>query len=122
MQPFVEVFALTMLPSALLCGNYLINSNQHKVQPMMKSATRMMVAAAAASLAFAPIAAQAGTRAGDSGAVFAASSAPGMGRSADGESLDSGTSIILALLAAGLVIAGIVAAADSNDNGQSPGT
>lgn len=89
---------------------------------MIKTATRMMFAAAAAGMVFAPIAAQAGTRAGDSGAVYSASAAPGMGRAADGESLSSGTSIILALLAAGLVISGIVFATDSDDDGQSPGT
>jgi len=89
---------------------------------MIKTATRMMIAAAAASMAFAPIAAQAGTRAGDAGAVYSAASAPGMGRSADGEALDGGSSIILALLAAGLIISGIIFAIDSNDQGQSPGT
>ena len=90
---------------------------------MTKIVSRMMFAAAAASMAFAPIAAQAGTRASDSGAVYSASSsAPGMGREEDGESIRSGLSLVLALLAAGLIIAGIIFATQTDDEGQSPGT
>lgn len=88
---------------------------------MMKTANRMLLAAAAASMAFMPIAAQANTRAGDGGSVYNVS-APGLGRSADGESVEGGTAIILALLAAGLIIGGIIFATDSEDEGQSPGT
>jgi hypothetical protein len=90
---------------------------------MIKTVSRVMFAAAAASMAFAPIAAQAGTRAGDSGAVYSASSSvPGMGREDNGESLKSGLSIVLALIASGLIITGIVFASQSDDDGQSPGT
>ena len=89
---------------------------------MIKTVSRMMFAAAAASMAFAPIAAQAGTRASDSGAVYSTSSSlPGMGREEDGESIKSGLSIILALLAAGLIVTGIVFATDDDGEGQSPG-
>ena len=88
---------------------------------MMKTINRTIVAAAAASLAFLPIAAQANTRAGDSGSVYSAS-APGLGRSSVGESVDGGTSVILALAAAALIIGGIILATQSNDEGQSPGT
>jgi hypothetical protein len=90
---------------------------------MIKTVSRMMMTAAAASLAIAPIAVQAGTRASDSGSVYSvASSAPGIGRADEGESAVSGIAVILALLAAGLIGAGIYFATDSDDDGQSPGT
>lgn len=88
---------------------------------MFKIATRMMMTAAAASMALAPIAAQAGTRAGDSDAVYSVST-PGLGRAAEGEQAASGFSILLAIFAVGAVAAGIFFAADSEDEGQSPGT
>lgn len=90
---------------------------------MIKFASRVMMAAAAATMAMAPSAAQANTRAGDSGAVYSTSAAqPGLGRSAEGENLKGGLSIILALLASAAIIGGIILASDSDDNGQSPGT
>jgi hypothetical protein len=88
---------------------------------MTKFATRMMMTAAAATMAFAPIAAQAGTRASDNAAVYSVS-APGVGRDDEGESIRKGFPIVLAFLAAGLFFAGIYFAADSEDDGQSPGT
>lgn len=89
---------------------------------MIKMFSRIVLAAAAASMAMTPIAAQAGTRAGDSTAVYSAAAAPGIGRSAEGESLAGGSDIIIALLAAAAIIAGLVLSSDSEDNGQSPGT
>lgn len=89
---------------------------------MIKTASRIVFAAAAASMAMTPIAAQAGTRAGDTTAVYSAAAVPGIGRSAEGESLAGGSDIIIALLAAAAIIAGLVLASDSDDNGQSPGT
>lgn len=88
---------------------------------MMKLASRLAMTVAAAGLAFAPIAAQANTRAGDSGAVYSASavSQPGLGRDADGETL-KGTSGILLILFAAAAIAGIIIIIDDEDN-QSPG-
>lgn len=90
---------------------------------MTKFATRMMMTAAAATMAFAPIAAQAGTRASDSGAVYSVS-APGVGREDDGEKL-AGISIILVLFTITASLAGIGFATgvigNNNDNGQSPG-
>jgi len=86
----------------------------------MKTLSRIMLAAAASSLAIAPVAAQAGTRASE-GASFSAVSAPGLGRTAKGESVKEASTILLALLASGLLIAGIISATSSNDNGQSPG-
>jgi hypothetical protein len=88
----------------------------------MKTVSRIIFAAAASSLAIAPIAAQAGTRASDSGSVYSVS-APGAGRAAKGESIeDDGGTIILALLAGAAIITGIVFATQSDDEGQSPGT
>ena len=83
--------------------------------------SRLMLAAGAASLAIAPIAAQAATRAGDSGAMFSLSG-PGAGRTAAGERDGEESSIILAVAAGGAIIAGIVIAARNKDKGQSPGT
>ncbi|WP_143736929.1 hypothetical protein [Erythrobacter tepidarius] len=73
-------------------------------------------------MAVMPIAAQANTRAGDSGAVYSVSAAPGLGRAVEGESAKSGFSIILGLLATAAIIGGIILASSSDDNGQSPGT
>ena len=91
---------------------------------MIKTMSRLMVTAAAASMAFAPIAAQANTRAGDNAPVYTAETTaqPGMAREAEGESLRGTPGIIIALFAAAAAIAGIVAVADNDDNGQSPGT
>jgi hypothetical protein len=89
---------------------------------IMKTLSRMMLAAAASSLAIAPVAAQAGTRASEGSSLYSAS-APGKGRAAKGESAVSGSTLLLALLAAGLIAVAIGAAATgSDDNGQSPGT
>lgn len=87
---------------------------------MMITVSRLMLAAAATSLAFAPVAVQAGTRAGDNGSVYSANA--GLGRSADGESVASGAAFILALFASAAIISGIVFATDEDDTGQSPGT
>ena len=88
---------------------------------MMKTMSRLMVTAAAASMAFAPIAAQANTRAGDNAPVYTSEAAqPGMARDAEGEEM-RGRSTILLLLAAAAAIAGIVIAADNEDDDQSPG-
>lgn len=88
---------------------------------MMKTANRLFLAAAAASVAVLPIAAQANTRAGDSGSVYSVS-APGLGRSAQGESLESTEGVIIGILAAAAIVGGIVLASESEDDGQSPGT
>lgn len=86
----------------------------------MKNLSRIMLVAAASSLAIAPVAAQAGTRASE-GASLSSVSAPGLGRTAKGESIKGASTIVLALFASGLVIAGIVSASKSKDKGQSPG-
>lgn len=89
---------------------------------MFKTTTRLIVGAAAASLAFAPIAAQANTRAGDSAPVYSTSTAqPGLARSAEGEELRGTPGILIALLAAAAAIAGIVVMADNEDDDISPG-
>lgn len=90
---------------------------------MFKTTSRALVAAATASLALAPIAAQANTRAGDSAPVYSTANAqPGLARDADGENLAGGPGIIIALLAAAAIIAGIVVASDNEDDDVSPGT
>ena len=90
---------------------------------MSKIISRSLVAAATASLAIAPIAAQANTRASDSAPVYSTSNAnPGIGRADEGESLAGGPGIIIALLAGAAIIAGIVVAADNEDDDVSPGT
>ena len=91
---------------------------------MMKFMSRAMVTAAATSMAFAPIAAQANTRAGDGGPVYTSTAAqPGMARNAKGEDVrGKGCSIILILLASAAAIGGIVIAFSNGDCDQSPGT
>ncbi len=93
---------------------------------MIKTVSRLMVASAAASMVFAPIAAQANTRAGDNAPVYTTNTTeaqPGRARDAEGESVGGGSSIILILLGAAAAIAGVVAVADSSDDGNgSPGT
>lgn len=89
---------------------------------MMKTVSRALVTAAAVSMAFAPIAVQANTRAGDSTPVYTTSvSQPGLGREAEGESAKGASGILLAIFAAAAAIAGIVVVA-GGDDGQSPGT
>ena len=89
---------------------------------MKNIVSRALVTAAAAGLAFAPIAAQANTRAGDNAPVYSDTvSQPGLARNADGEEMRGGASIILLLLAAAAAIGGIIIIADGDD-GQSPGT
>lgn len=87
---------------------------------MKKIASRLALSAAAASMAFAPIAAQANTRAGDSSTIYSGAVAqPGTGRSVDGEEL-VGVPGILAIIFAAAAIAGIIIIIDDDDN-QSPG-
>lgn len=90
---------------------------------MIKTTSRLLVATAAASMAFTPIVAQANTRAGDNAPVYTSQSAqPGTARDAEGEGVRGGSSIILALLAAAAVVGGIIVAAGNEDDDQSPGT
>ncbi|MBA3862342.1 MAG: hypothetical protein C0517_00165 [Erythrobacter sp.] len=90
---------------------------------MIKFAARAMMATAAATMAIAPVAVQANTRAGDSASVYRVSaSKPGVGRATQGESNSDGETILIALLAAAAIIGGIIIAASSGDNNQSPGT
>ena len=89
----------------------------------MKTVSRALVAAAATSLAFAPIAVQANTRASDSTPVYTSNTAsqPGLARKANGEKIKGGGGIILLIFAAAAAIGGIIIIADGDD-GQSPGT
>ena len=90
---------------------------------MMKTISRALVTVAAAGMAFAPIAVQANTRAGDNTPVYTAEAAsqPGLGREADGENVRGASGVILLILATAAAIAGIIIVADGDD-GQSPGT
>ena len=93
---------------------------------MTKTVTRMMAAAAALGLVAAPIMAQANTRAGDNATAYSTSNAlPGLGRAADGEGQEeggNGAGLLLGVAAVGVIIAGVVVAADSGNNDASPGT
>ncbi|MEP0392404.1 MAG: hypothetical protein ABJ205_10450 [Erythrobacter sp.] len=61
---------------------------------MTKTFSKIALAAGAATLAFTPVAATAGTRAGDNAAVYtSAKSQPGVGRDAKGESVLGGLPI-----------------------------
>lgn len=90
---------------------------------MIKLATRLSITAAAASMAVLPIAAQANTRAGDSTVVYTASASQlGVDRDEERKSSKRRFAIILGLLAAFLIGAGVSIAQDVNVDGQSPGT
>lgn len=90
----------------------------------MKMISKVLATTAAAVLAIAPAAAQANTRAGDSGKVYsAAASQPGQGKDAKGENLVA-PGILIAVLAAAAA-AGIIIVVDDDDDDeddQSPGT
>ena len=89
---------------------------------MLKSVFPIALKAAVIALIASPIAAQANTRAGDSGAIYTASFAqPGSGRDADGESIASGSSFLIGLLV-GLGASGLIAIIADDDDDQSPGT
>lgn len=91
---------------------------------MFKTTSKVIMTAAAAGLAFAPIAAQANTRASDSAPVYTSASAaqPGLGRTAEGENATGTPAILIAVFAAAAVVGGIViAAGEDNDDTQSPG-
>ena len=81
--------------------------------------SRLLMTAAAAGLAFAPIAATAKTRAGNSAVTYAPVSAPGQGRDADGEKLVA-PGILVAILSAAAA-AGVIVIIDDGDDNQSPG-
>lgn len=90
---------------------------------MKKTLSRIMLAAAASSLAITPVVAQAGTRASQSAATYSVSG-PGKGRDAKGESLTPAFTIFLGILALGTIAATVaaVASGSSDDSGRSPGT
>ena len=100
--------------------------SQGGLTSMKNTVSRLMVATAAAGLVFAPIAAQANTRAGDNAPVYTSSATaaqPGLERDAEGEEAGGkGSAIILLIFAAAAAVAGIIAVADNDDQGQSPGT
>lgn len=96
---------------------------------MFKATWKVIMTAAAAGLAFAPIAAQANTRAGDQAPVYTSSSSaqPGLGRSAEGEGVVGVPAILIGIFSAAAIVGGIAVASseDSEDTGgstQSPGT
>lgn len=88
---------------------------------MIKATSRLVMTAAAASLAFAPIAASANTRAADATSTYTTVSAPGEGVEAEGEKLVA-PGILIAIFAAAAVVGAVVIAADDDgDDDQSPG-
>ncbi len=85
--------------------------------------SRMMLAAAATSMAVLPVAAEAGTRASQSSPTTSVS-APGKGRAAKGEKQESSSLVwaVIGFTAAGLAIWGLVeASSGSNSDCRSPG-
>lgn len=86
---------------------------------------KILASTAAAGLAFAPIAAQAGTRAADAG--VSVQSLGGLDRAASPlgaaeQQADSGIPTWLLVLLFGAAGVGIIAAVESNENNKSPGT
>ena len=90
---------------------------------MFKKTSKVIMTAAAAGLAFAPIAAQANTRAADAAPVYTNTTAqPGQGRAAEGENAVGATGILIAIFAGAAVIGGIaIAAGEDNNENVSPG-
>lgn len=94
---------------------------------LIKSASRITLLTAAAGMAFAPIAAQADTRAGDNAPVYATqgTAQPGADRDDDGEGIVGIPTLFAALFAAAVAAGTIVViddAGDEDDLDQSPGT
>lgn len=83
---------------------------------MFKTTARLMVTAAATTLAFAPVAASANCACD---APIYGAAAPGEGRTAKGEKVIAPG--ILAALFAAAAAAGIIIIADDDDDNQSPG-
>ncbi len=92
---------------------------------MSRSYSKLAISAGAAALAFAPVAASAGTRAGDDASVYASSvSEPGKGREAKGESVAGGLSLVSILIGAyiGAWTTLFVTEITEDDDFQSAGT
>ncbi|MDJ0979385.1 MAG: hypothetical protein QNI87_12735 [Erythrobacter sp.] len=86
----------------------------------MSHATRLLMAASAVSLAIAPVAATANTRASDTSPTYTSSaSKPGKGRDAKGEKLVA-PGVLVAILGAAAA-AGIFIIIDDGDDDQSVG-
>lgn len=94
---------------------------------MFKATSKVIMTAAAAGLALAPISAQANTRAGDQAPVYTSSAAaqPGLGRNAEGEGVAGVPGIVIGIFAAAAVIGAVVIASseddEDTDENQSPG-
>jgi hypothetical protein len=94
--------------------------HSQKGQTKMKAISNLLVSVAAAGLAFAPIAAQANTRAGDSSPIYSSAMvSSSMAQDNDGEGMGAGT-LIIGVLAVAAIIGAIVIALDS-DEPASPG-
>jgi len=89
---------------------------------MMTSVKRLIMTAAAASMVLTPVAAQANTRAGDSGSIYSVEAAPGFGRSAEGEAARRGFNLGFGLFGLAIVVGGLILVFRSGNNNQSPGT
>lgn len=88
---------------------------------MFKTVSRMMIAVAAVGLALGPVAAQAGTRAGDNDTVYAQGEKKKKKKRGAIIWWGGGT-VLLTLAATGLFLGGAKEAADQDNGGQSPGT
>lgn len=86
--------------------------------------SRLLMGFGAATMAIAPVAAQAGTRAADAGVVAVQpvkmSTVSRSAQTAEKKNELGGPGLIIAILAVAAIVAGIIIAADDND--ASPGT
>jgi hypothetical protein len=89
---------------------------------MIKTVSRISIAAAAALMVVTPIAAQANTRASDTGTVYNVDASPGIGRVAEGESIKFQSLFLLIFLSSAPFIASFFLSTNQNNNGQSEGT
>lgn len=89
---------------------------------MKKFAARLVIGFAAAGMAFAPVAANANTRAGDSARFYAQPSAVGVGQGrtiagSQVEGVDDGSYWLLALLGLSGIVAALVLVGQGSSNG-----
>jgi hypothetical protein len=101
---------------------FFISQRYPKGRAMMTSVKRLLLTAAAASMVLTPVAAQAKTRAGDSGSIYRVEAAPGLGRDAEGESARRVFRFGPGLFATFVVIGGFVFLFRSSNRDRSPGT
>ncbi|WP_394269429.1 hypothetical protein [Qipengyuania sp.] len=107
-------------PSGIVASQAPILVKNKNLGGIDMKTSRILAGVAAATMAIAPIAATAGTRAAETGAVSVQpvkmSTLTRSAKPAERKSEAGGSAVIVAVLAAAAVVAGIIAATDDDDN------